>query len=162
MKSWIDNNDHTFFMHITSSVRTVEAPMMNATTSVSEVILIAEPAWPNVSPILSVNGLFKFDSLVCISFQDALITKISSIPRPKSKNGKDVCTGPYGTPIREHIPTANINAAPTHKRPVVVRQYWKNEEFSLNRRYQIIQELLCLYNNHMYPPFHPIVIRQNR
>lgn len=103
-------------------LHTVEAPMMNATTSVSEVILIAEPAWPNISPILSVNGLFKFDSSVCICFQDALITKISSIPKPKSINGNEVCTGPYGIPIREHTPTASTNAAPTHKRPVLVRQ----------------------------------------
>lgn len=96
--------------------------MMNATTSVSEVIQIAEPAWPKVSPILSANGLFKFDSSVCICFQDALITKISSIPRPKSKNGNDVCTGPYGIPMREHIPTASIKAMATHKIPVLARQ----------------------------------------
>jgi len=96
--------------------------MMNATTSVSEVIQMAEPAWPNVSPILSANGLFKFDSSVCICFQDALITKISSIPRPKSKNGNDVCTGPYGIPMREHIPTASTKAIATHKIPVLARQ----------------------------------------
>lgn len=96
--------------------------MRNATTSVSEVIVIAEPALLNASPIFSSNGLFKFDTLVLISFQDAFIMKISSIPRPKSRNGNDVCTGPYGIPSREHIPTESINAAPTEKRLIVVRQ----------------------------------------
>ena len=110
------------FNIIINRVRTVVAPMRNATMSVNEVTVIAEPERPNVSPILSVNDLLICDSSLCICFQYALNTKISSTPRPKSKNGKDVCIGPYGIPNREHIPTASINALPTHKRPILVRQ----------------------------------------
>lgn len=122
--------------------------MTNATTSVSEVIVMAEPALPNASPILSANDFFKFDTLVWISFQDAFITKISSIPRPKSRNGNDVCTGPYGIPNREHIPTESINAALTEKRLIVVRQNWKDEKLSLNRSTEIITLVIIIRTRH--------------
>lgn len=103
--------------------------------SVNEVIVIAEPARPNVSPILSASDLRKINSSVCICFQYALNTKISSTPRPKSKNGKDVCIGPYGIPIKEHIPTASRNAMPTEKSPIPVRKICVKDE-TISRNHQ--------------------------
>lgn len=95
--------------------------MIKATTSVREVIIIAEPACPNIKAIFSSNGLFRFNLCVCISFQDAIIKKLSSMPRANNIKGKEVCTGPYAIPRTEHILIEVIKAPPTHKRPTIVR-----------------------------------------
>ena len=69
---------------------TVEAPITNATTSVSEVTEIAAPAWLKAKATLSGSGLFRFFSCDDISSHDAIMTKVSSTPRPISMNGSDV------------------------------------------------------------------------
>jgi len=132
-----------------NSIHTVVAPIRKATMSVNEVIVIAEPARPNVSPILSASDLLNIKSSMCICFQYALNTKISSTPRPKSKNGKDVCIGPYGMPIKEHIPTASKNALPTQKSPIPVRKNCvKDETIPIN--HQIKRKfVLYSYNNYI-------------
>lgn len=99
----------------------MDAPIIKAITSVREVIIIAEPACPNINAILFSNGLFRFNFCACTSFQDAIIKKLSSTPRANNKKGKEVCTGPYEIPRREHTLIETIKAPPTHKRPTIVR-----------------------------------------
>lgn len=95
--------------------RTVIDPMRKAAISVTDVTVIEAPAWLNIKPIRS--GMST--SLNWIFRQQAIITNMSSTPRPINKKGKDVCIGPYLTPIREQIPQAQTKAMPTLKSPML-------------------------------------------
>lgn len=103
------------------SLITVIDPITNATTSVKDVIAIEEPAICSIRPIRSgiVFGSFGEWCSRCTLPQQAIITNISSTPKPINRNGSEVCTGPYEIPKYEHKPIAEANAIPTDANPML-------------------------------------------
>lgn len=100
----IGNSEHKHYL------RTVEAPIVNATTLVNDVTVIDAPACCSIRAIFSGMDRWRYFASFCR--QHAIMTKISSTPKPNIRNGRHVCTGPYETPNTEHMPTVETNAIP--------------------------------------------------
>lgn len=107
---------------------TVIDPMTKATTSVNEVIVIDDPAICSIRPIRSgkVDRSCGDGCSRCTFCQLAIITNMSSMPNPISKNGSDVWTGPYEIPKYEHNPIADANDMPMHNKPMPHSNSFRN------------------------------------